>query len=115
MGRRASGFPGGRVVKNLPANAWDTDSTLGQEDPLEKKTTTHSSILAWNISWTGEPAGLQSLGSQRVKHDWARMYTEEYNGRNQITKHNSHTNVELEVLDEEKVRSRRLEEDSREM
>ena len=69
MDRRASGFPGGLVVKNLPANAQDTDSILGQEDPLEKKMTTHSSILAWKISWTEEPGGLQSMGSQRVKHD----------------------------------------------
>ena len=43
------------------------------------------------------------------------MYTEEHNGRNKITKHNSYINVDLEVLDEEKGRSRRLEEDSREM
>ena len=69
MDRRASGFPGGLVVKNLPANAQDTDSILGQEGPLEKKMTTHSSILAWKISWTEEPGGLQSMGSQRVKHD----------------------------------------------
>ena len=69
MDRRASGFPGGLVVKNLPANAQDTDSILGQEDPLEKKMTTHSSILAWKISWTEEPGGLQSMGLQRVGHD----------------------------------------------
>ena len=69
MDRRASGFPGGLVVKNLPANAQDTDSILGQEDPLEKKMTTHSSILAWKISWTEEPGGLQSIGSLRVGHD----------------------------------------------
>ena len=42
---------------------------LGQEQPLEKEMTTHSSILAWEIPWTEEPAGLQSLGSQRVRHD----------------------------------------------
>ena len=42
---------------------------LGQEEPLEKEMTTHSSILAWEIPWTEEPAGLQSLGSQRVRHD----------------------------------------------
>ena len=39
------------------------------EDPLEKEMTTHSSILAWKISWTGEPGGLQSMESQRVGHD----------------------------------------------
>ena len=46
-------------------------SSLGQEDPLEKKMSTHSSILAWKIPWTEEPGGLQSMGSQRVGHDWA--------------------------------------------
>ena len=42
---------------------------LGQEDPLEKGKATHSSILAWRIPWTEEPAGLQSMGLQRVGHD----------------------------------------------
>ena len=42
---------------------------LGGEDPLEKGTTTCSSFLAWRIPWTKEPVGLQSIGSQRVKHD----------------------------------------------
>ena len=41
----------------------------GQEDALEKGMATHSSILAWEISWTKEPGGLQSMGSQRVGHD----------------------------------------------
>ena len=45
--------------------------SLGGEDPLEKETTTHSSILAWRIPWTEEPGGLQSMGLQRVGHDWA--------------------------------------------
>ena len=39
------------------------------EDPLEKEMATHSSILAWRISWTEEPGGLQSMGLQRVGHD----------------------------------------------
>ena len=43
--------------------------SLGQEDPLEKETATHSSILAWKISWTEEPGGLQFMGSKRVGHD----------------------------------------------
>ena len=43
--------------------------SLGQEDPLEKGMATHSSILAWEISWTEESAGLQSMGSQRVGHN----------------------------------------------
>ena len=42
---------------------------LGQEDPLEEGMATHSSILAWRISWTEEPGGLQSMGSQRVRHN----------------------------------------------
>ena len=68
-------FPGGSVVKNLLAmqettcNAEDAVQSLGQEDPLEKETATHSSMLAWEISWTEEPGGLQSMGSQRVGHD----------------------------------------------
>ena len=45
--------------------------SLGQEDSLEKGMTTHSSILAWRIPWTEEPDELQSVGSQRVGHDWA--------------------------------------------
>jgi len=43
--------------------------SLGWEDPLEKGMTTHSSILAWRIPQTEEPGGLQSIGSQRVRHD----------------------------------------------
>ena len=44
--------------------------SLGWEDPLEEGIATHSSILAWRIPWTEEPGGLQSMGSQRVGHDW---------------------------------------------
>ena len=43
--------------------------SLDWEDPLERGMATHSSILAWRIPWTEEPAGLQSTGSQRVRHD----------------------------------------------
>ena len=43
--------------------------SLGGEDLLEKGTVIHSGILAWRISWTEEPGGLQSMGSQRVRHD----------------------------------------------
>ena len=45
--------------------------SLGWEDPREKEMATHSSILAWKISWIEEPGRLQSMGSQRVGHDWA--------------------------------------------
>ena len=53
-------------VKNLLAMQVQS---LGQEDLLEKGMATHSRILAWRIPWTEEPGGLQSMGSQRVKHD----------------------------------------------
>ena len=43
----------------------------GPEDPLEKEMATHSSVLAWKIPWTEEPGGLHSMGSQKVRHDWA--------------------------------------------
>ena len=56
-------------VKNLPAVQETQVRSLGWEDPLEKEMATHSSILAWKISWTEEPGGLQSMGSQRVGHD----------------------------------------------
>ena len=45
------------------------------EDPMEEEMETHSSILAWEIPWTEAPGGLQSMGLQRVGHDWARVYT----------------------------------------
>ena len=57
------------VVKNLPAVQETWIRFLGWEDPLEKEMVTHSSILAWKISWTQEPGGLQSMGLQRVGHD----------------------------------------------
>ena len=59
------GFPGGSLVKNLPANAGDVGLILGLEDSLEKGMATHSSILAWEIPWTEEPGGLQSKGLQK--------------------------------------------------
>ena len=59
------------VVKNLPAVQETWVQSLGQEDLLEKEMATHSSILAWRVSWTEEPGGLQSMGLQRIRHDWA--------------------------------------------
>ena len=58
------GFPNGSVVKNLPAIQEMRMWSLGQEDPLEKDMTTYSSILAWEIPWTEEPGGPQSMGLQ---------------------------------------------------
>ena len=58
-----------QMVKNLLA-MWETQvQSLGWEDPLEKGMTTHSSILAWRITWTEEPGELQPMGSQRLLHD----------------------------------------------
>ena len=58
-----------QMVKNLHAVQETQVQSLGWEDPLEKQMTTPSSILAWKIPWTEEPGGLQSMGSQRVRHD----------------------------------------------
>ena len=63
------GFPGGSAVKNMPAAQEMWVESLGLEDPWENEMATHSSILAWEISWTEEPGGLQSVGLQRVRHD----------------------------------------------
>ena len=57
------------MIKNPPANAGDSGSISGQEDPWEKEMATHSSILAWKIPWTEEPGGLKSMWSQRAGHD----------------------------------------------
>ena len=58
-----------QTVKSLPAMQERQVQTLGLEDPLDKEMATHSSIPAWLISWTEEPGGLWSMGSQRVGHD----------------------------------------------
>ena len=63
-----------QTVKRLPA-IWETwVQFLGQEDPLEKEMAIHSTTLAWKIPWTEEPDRLQSMGLQRVGHDWATSY-----------------------------------------
>ena len=58
-----TGFPSG-------SNGKESTCNVGQEDPLEKEMATLSSILTWRISWTEEPGGLQSMWSQRVRHNW---------------------------------------------
>ena len=69
--RKFNEFYDGSEVKSLLAK-WETQIlSLGQEDPLEKEMATHSSTLAWKIPWTEEPDRLQSMGLQRVRHDWA--------------------------------------------
>ena len=56
------------TVKNLPAMQKTWVQSLGREDSLEKGMVTHSRVLAWDITRTEEPGGLQSTGSQRVEH-----------------------------------------------
>ena len=58
-----------QMVKRQPAMRETQVQSLGWEDPLEKAMATHSSTLAWKITWTEEPGRLQSMGSQRVGHD----------------------------------------------
>ena len=57
------------MVKHLPTMREIRVQSLGQEDLLEKEMATHSSVLAWRIPWMEEPGRLQSMGSQRVRHN----------------------------------------------
>ena len=69
------GFPFGSPIKNMPANSGDTGdlglTPWGWEDVLKEGMAKQTTILAWRIPWTEEPDGLQSMGSQRVRHDGA--------------------------------------------
>ena len=60
-----------QMVKRLSTMQETRVWALGWEDPLEKEMAIHSSTIAWKIPWTEEPGRLQSMGSQRVRHDWA--------------------------------------------
>ena len=64
-----------QTVKNLPAMQETRGRSLNQEDPLEKRMATYSSILAWRIPWTEVPGGLQSMGSQGVRHELTNTFT----------------------------------------
>ena len=68
-------LPHDAMIKNLPANQEMQVQSLGGEDPLEEEMATHSTIIAWEIPWTGEPGGLPSVGSQSqtTLSNWARM------------------------------------------
>ena len=73
------GFPGGSDGKASAHNVGETQvQSLDWEDPLEKETATHSSILAWKIPWTEDPGRLQSMGLQRLGHHWATSRSWEY-------------------------------------
>ena len=67
--RYVSGLSGGSAVKNTPNKQETWVPSLGWEDLQEKEMANHSSILAWKILWTEESGGLQSMGSQRVRHN----------------------------------------------
>jgi len=69
------GFLCGSDSKESPAVQKTWVQSLGWGDPLEEGMATHSSILAWRISWTEEPGWLQSMGSQRIGHDQATKYS----------------------------------------
>ena len=58
-----------KTVKNSPAVQETGVRSMGREDPWEEGMATHCSVLAWRIPWTEEPGGLQSMGSQRTRHD----------------------------------------------
>ena len=77
-----------QTLKNLPAVQETRIQPLGREYPLEKEMATHSSILAWRIPWTEEPGSVQSMGSQRVRHDWATKQQQFYriNQKGKLTK-----------------------------
>ena len=60
-----------QMVKNLSATQETQVQSLNRDNPLEKEIAIHSSILAWGIPWTEEPGGLQSMGSQTTRHNWA--------------------------------------------
>ena len=76
-----SGSPGGSAVKESACSvgdARDMGSIPGLGRSPEQEMATHYSILAWKISWTGEPGGLQSLGSQRFGHDWSDWWRKQW-------------------------------------
>ena len=73
--------PVAHMVNNLPAIQKTWIRSLGLENPLEEEMATQSSILAWRTPWTEESGGLQSMGSQRVGHDWV---TDKNNNKNTI-------------------------------
>ena len=71
LSMQQKGLPGGLMVTNLLAKQEMRVLCLSWEDPLEKEMAAHSSTLAWEIPWTEEPGGPQSMGSQRVGHNLA--------------------------------------------
>ena len=70
-----------QMAKNLPAMQETWAQSRGWGNPLEEGMATHSSILAWRVPWTEEPGGLQSVGLQRVGHDWAAKHSTEVSSK----------------------------------
>ena len=75
------GLLGGSVVKNPPATQETQVPSRGWEDPLEEEMATLSRLLAWETPWTEEPGGLQSMGSQRVGHNWSHWTEQQHKNR----------------------------------
>ena len=86
-------------MKSLSAMRETQVQSMGGEDLLEKEISTHSSILAWRILWTGEPGGLQSTGLQRVGHDLATKIT----NNKQATGHYSFTGEFYQAFKEKNI------------
>ena len=78
-----------QMIKNPPTMQETQVPSLGWEDPLEEGMATHSSILAWRIPWTEEPGGLQSMGSQRVGHNWATKHSTSLQKHGKVYRENS--------------------------
>ena len=76
------GFAVGSVVKNPPAMQEAQVQSLDREVPLEEGMATHSNILAWKISWTEEPGGLQSTGLKTVRHVILSTHTDSHDNNN---------------------------------
>ena len=74
-----------QAVKSLPAMQETWVQSLGWEDSLEKEMATHSNTLAWKIQWTEEPGRLQSMGSQKVGHNWVTSLSRNNNLKNLLS------------------------------
>ena len=87
-----------QMVKHLSTMQETWVRSRGRDDPLEKEMATHSSTLAWKIPWTEEPGRLQSIGSQRVRHDWTTSLQFGFLYSNaQIQKRNNQANLHSEI------------------
>ena len=93
--------PPGSDGKVSAYNAGDWVQSLGREDPLQKGVLTHSSILAWKIPWMEEPGRLQSMGSQRVGHDWVTSLSHGTSGKEHACQCRRHKRCGFHLLSQE--------------